>query len=1314
MMKYIISTFIGVMWLLHASFGQYQERMFFNAKFEPESHVIHGAGQSDEFAFAGYTEVMSPSRHPMLYMEYTGANDTPEEVKEELDMYKRILSHYPEGVGLQLGLSMNSGGTGYSQDVADGVYDEGLIALAKHLDSLNRIVFVRIGYEANGFWNGYQAGPYKEAFQHVTNIFRNQTDSIATVWCVHPVDNMTEIMTYYPGDEYVDWWSIDLFQTKFITNNTTAQFMDSAEVHQKPVMIGEATPTETGVGQGQESWDNWYKVFFETIHENPVIKAFCYINRDWAYLGGQSSWGNSKLQDDPIVACLYREEMDLGLYQHAEAGIENNVSTLVSSEDAYVNSAQPETSFGGEDYLYASVTSATNDTIKTFVKFDMSDKPVGNISLAQLWLLGACDHQNNQDIDVFISGSEWDEDSLTWNNQPEIYQKAGTINVNDEGKTKIYSVDITQVLKDSILAGSTTVSFAILHPAENDVEYFFHSSEKTPEYPPTLQIIHDSEALQFDECRVIDDSRPFLIVKEEMYPNMREKASQSPWKEMKEDARRIFSQEYDSTFEDVDDKAIRIRDIISAGTLLWILEPDSQEVYQEKIINTLYQFNDVMASRNDPPTDWKSTVPLACASFNAFITLDVLYNTMPVADRDSIESLYFDFLDNQRSTAWKESYYGSLGMYYLYKRDRAKIDYHKRKYRHELELHITDDGLFTGGTGYSTSRFVKDEREQKFMFMDVLEFTDEDNYYDDPLFQQFHEWLFAHNFNTYGSIYIFGDAKMGTSIRGRLEQSPATWRVNRFSTTAAQNAAWHVQGKTPDGRLLCYLSVDSMAQPARPDTSEIYPDGGAWFVHNPSNEEHVSGVLWNPKSFTAHSHKEVNAIHLSAFGEDLVVNSGYSNWGNPALGFSWKYIHDRAKSSNTVLINNQDHSSKAGDGISHGFIIDNKLSFATGVSGPAIKNGEHKRTLQMLFPTNETPGYWVLFDEVQAFNPADNMQVLLHPRSADITTVDENIHYRWDVKRWTEHGADINLFLATPPNSVKLIDGVQADKSNSILTKVLKSTYETDDAGNAQALTVAFPEDTIHQMPAVEQIVGPHYAAANVTINDRITDYIIESEPGLPTPAITGDFTGKYLFQRIFSDSVQYLFGMDVTEYKHGQGGYTKGFSTETPFHLYLDDKTGKIQCTFSEITFYYPGIEEVLLNGVPTSIEDDGMNTLTVTVPTGVYDLEIVASGIAEQDTSTTTSLQKVKDQLDITLYPNPVNDFVYIRGMPEKTNIISAEIYNLQGKKVMDVDEIRRRNLVDVHFSRGNLPAGTYILRIRFSGNHQISTFHDKIILN
>lgn len=480
-------------------YGQFQTRLNFNAKFEPTDKVLHGAGQSDEFAFASYTEIMTPARHPIFYMDYIGAKDTPDEIIEKVQAYKAILSNYPDDVGLQLGLSMTSGGTGYTSDVNSGVYDDNLTTLAKCLDSLNRQVFVRIGYEANGFWNNYSATTYPAAFRHVTDIFRIESENIATVWCIHPIDGMTKIMTYYPGDDYVDWWSIDLFQPSFMQNSTTPAFLDSAEAHYKPVMIGEATPTEIGVGNGLTSWNSWYEIFFDIIRDNPVIKAFSYINRDWTYIGGQPTWKNARIQDDTIVACKYRDEMDSDLYLHSSADSTNNMSIQLASDDAIVKKNSPNTNFGNQTLLYSQINTSTGDSIFTFFKFDISSFN-SDIALARLWLLGTNSTTSDISVTIYRTGTEWDEQTLTWNNAPAIQYPLDSIKVNDKGAYKLRYNTLTDTIRNAIERGETEISFTLRHPASENIEFKFHSKDRTDGYKPALQIIHNDNNLQYTGC----------------------------------------------------------------------------------------------------------------------------------------------------------------------------------------------------------------------------------------------------------------------------------------------------------------------------------------------------------------------------------------------------------------------------------------------------------------------------------------------------------------------------------------------------------------------------------------------------------------------------------------------------------------------------------------------------------------------------------------------------------------------------------------------------------------------------------------------
>ena len=38
-------------------------------------------------------------------------------------------------------------------------------------------------------------------------------------------------------------------------------------------MIGESTPRYVGVADGEQSWNNWYKPYFDMIYSSPQIQA---------------------------------------------------------------------------------------------------------------------------------------------------------------------------------------------------------------------------------------------------------------------------------------------------------------------------------------------------------------------------------------------------------------------------------------------------------------------------------------------------------------------------------------------------------------------------------------------------------------------------------------------------------------------------------------------------------------------------------------------------------------------------------------------------------------------------------------------------------------------------------------------------------------------------------------------------------------------------------------------------------------------------------------------------------------------------------
>ncbi|GHO89395.1 hypothetical protein [Dictyobacter formicarum] len=298
-------------------------------RLEPHGErVIHGAGQDPE-AFKQYFECIGEHK-PELFMTYTTLKaDMPtyfQRLKQELDAY------LPFALVPQIGLHFAGDALDpdpephYEQQVADGQLDAQIRGFCEGLRLLERPAYVRIGFEFNGPWNGYEPKAYKAAWIRVVNAFReHHLDNVAAVWCYFPLPGSREheqgidrdYLAYYPGDDYVDWWSIDLFSTEEFSRDNTLAFMKDAEERGFPVMIGESTPRWVGgVEGGEETWKKWFVPYFSFIRTQPSVKAFCYISWNWAKYPVWSDWGDARIWVNSVILDHYRQELAHPLYHH--------------------------------------------------------------------------------------------------------------------------------------------------------------------------------------------------------------------------------------------------------------------------------------------------------------------------------------------------------------------------------------------------------------------------------------------------------------------------------------------------------------------------------------------------------------------------------------------------------------------------------------------------------------------------------------------------------------------------------------------------------------------------------------------------------------------------------------------------------------------------------------------------------------------------------------------------------------------------------------------------------------------------------------
>lgn len=206
---------------------------------------------------------------------------------------------------------------------AKGNHDDLIKELGEWIKETKRPVFLRIGYEFDGWdWNHYDKKYYLAAWKRIHALFaKMKVDNVAFVW--QSKGNGSDQKTleeWYPGDDLVDWCGYSYFE------NPDEEMLTFARKHQKPVFIAEATPIlydgkqffDTFLSnpeQAKKAWENWFVPFIKTLHNNKdVIKAFSYINVNWKV---QPMWQandlfkhvDSRIQKSEFISKKWLEEI---------------------------------------------------------------------------------------------------------------------------------------------------------------------------------------------------------------------------------------------------------------------------------------------------------------------------------------------------------------------------------------------------------------------------------------------------------------------------------------------------------------------------------------------------------------------------------------------------------------------------------------------------------------------------------------------------------------------------------------------------------------------------------------------------------------------------------------------------------------------------------------------------------------------------------------------------------------------------------------------------------------------------------------------
>jgi len=327
-----------VLWIVLSIFQNVMaaEPAFFGARLEPPAgKTLHGWGQlSDAWArgdpagdseardLAIYEKEMAPYE-PAMISFYVAPDDSI--LSGFIDRYGRFVKSHRPFVA-QVGLYFQS----FAPEVAAGQRDAELRRLAAALRDAHVPVLLRIGYEFNNPWTPYDSANYRVAFRRVAEIMASSNASnVAAVWNATAVSlDDRDFMAWYPGDDVVDWWSINLFGMYDFSRTGTARFLDEARKHRKPILIGEAAPVfatddlkRVRGPRSEAEALQWFEALTELIAAWPEIKGVSLIavdSRRVQQLLPGSGWPDTRLAQWQRVLKIWRDEVANRRFINAE------------------------------------------------------------------------------------------------------------------------------------------------------------------------------------------------------------------------------------------------------------------------------------------------------------------------------------------------------------------------------------------------------------------------------------------------------------------------------------------------------------------------------------------------------------------------------------------------------------------------------------------------------------------------------------------------------------------------------------------------------------------------------------------------------------------------------------------------------------------------------------------------------------------------------------------------------------------------------------------------------------------------------------
>jgi hypothetical protein len=681
---------------------------------------------------------------------------------------------------------------------------------------------------------------------------------------------------------------------------------------------------------------------------------------------------------------------------------------------------------------------------------------------------------------------------------------------------------------------------------------------------------------------------PFLICTRDQFPELRQRAQREPWASMKQNALAIVAE----APEQLGDKPVRLQRQLGALALAYIVQPAKRAAHAKRVHQRIVE--DLAAVAFTEKTQWHGVVPTMGAAFTATIALDITQGEMSPEKIDQCERTLEKQINKiNEGGPWTLARLGTHGTWAIYTGQRTTPD---DVFYQRYTSQITDDGVTTVAADYAWARLVStDDRPQKTGYADVLEFTGIDQrYYDHPRLEKFYRWLYSGSITPARQVHALGDFIPSPYDAGsdepELPNAALAYRTGRFDRLAGRYRAWALKGQKKPGHVLAYVLQQRRHEPKVP-TSQLYFDGGAFFREPADSPDALAAALYNiTERAYWHTHQETNALSLSAYGARLLMNGG------------WMGARTRPpKRNNTLTLDAGSHDGRTGAGLETG-LTSPRFDYAAGDSGDALPGEAHfTRHLLFVHSQDRAGGYFITVDDVRP-DKGKRIHHYLHP------STDQKPEMRQPRKAYVARTNLFNrvkdtrlaIFYGRRPATVRrqLVPSEEGPSEKKDHYR-LEAIYPTETDRMTSLVTVMFPFNDQHPKAQFTSRHNDKVTKVSVSHRKGVKDLLCQADQNAGEQSLGAnvDFKGSLALVRQKANQIRFFFARESRQLR----GRKQGFEATHPLTIHLCGTRGRISTDQrTTVTFRYPGLSGVRLEGERVTTNARGENAVQLTIEPG------------------------------------------------------------------------------------------------------------------